>query len=125
MPLRILVADDNVDATEMLRTILVQLSHDVVVAHSGEEALARANTFQPQVGLLDIGMPGMNGYDLAAALRREPATSQMFLVAITGWGQDDDRRRALASGFDAHLTKPADPDALLALVAARFRQDGA
>ena len=119
-PLRILVVDDNVDATDMLHAILVSRQHEVVVAHSAEEAMSRTQTFRPQVGLLDIGMPGMSGYELATELRRNPATAEMFLVAITGWGQDEDRRRALASGFDAHMTKPANPDALLGLIATHF-----
>ena len=123
--LRILIVDDNVDAAEMLRTLLVQLSHDVCVAHSGEDGLAQATARRPHVGLLDIGMPGMNGYELAGALRRDAATAGMFLVAITGWGQEEDRRRAMASGFDAHLTKPADPDVLLRLVAERFGERSA
>ena len=119
-PLRILVADDNVDATELLRTILVQRGHQVAIAFNGEQALAEARTFLPQVGLLDIGMPGMSGYELAAALRKNPETASMFLVAITGWGQDEDRRRAIDAGFDAHITKPARPESLFALFAERF-----
>jgi CheY-like chemotaxis protein len=108
----------------MLRTILMERGHQVAIAHTGEEALAAALSFRPQVGLLDIGMPDLSGYEVASALRRHPETTAAFLVAITGWGQEDDRRRALASGFDAHLTKPADPDELLALVAERFREAG-
>jgi CheY-like chemotaxis protein len=118
--LRILVVDDNEDAAEMLRTLLTSCNHEVLVAHSGEQALEGAGAFAPVAGLLDIGMPGMSGYELAAALRRDPITAGMFLVAITGWGQHEDRQRALTAGFDAHMTKPADPEAILALLAERF-----
>jgi signal transduction histidine kinase/ActR/RegA family two-component response regulator len=122
--LRILVADDNVDGADMMGTILVQRGHEVASAHSGEEALRLAATFQPQVAILDIGMPGIDGYELARRLRREPATRDALLVAITGWGQDEDRRRAAAAGFDAHLTKPADPELVLRLLAERFAERG-
>lgn len=119
VPERVLVVDDNKDAADTLAAVLKARGHDVRVAYSGSEALKTAGVFQPTVGLLDIGMDGMNGYELAKALRRHVATSQALLVAITGWGQDDDRRRALASGFDAHLTKPADPDQIMTLIAER------
>ncbi|CAN5846977.1 hypothetical protein BH18ACI5_BH18ACI5_30160 [soil metagenome] len=104
----------------MLHTLLTSCGHEVLVAHSGEQALERASAFAPVAGLLDIGMPGMSGYELAAALPRNPHTAAMFLVAITGWGQEEDRRRALAAGFEAHMTKPADPEAILSLLAERF-----
>ena len=81
----VLVVDDNEDAAEMLHTLLASCDHDVLVAHSGEQALERAGDFAPVAGLLDIGMPGMSGYELAAALRSDPRTAAMFLVAITGW----------------------------------------
>ena len=94
--------------------------HQVLIAYSGEDALTGAIDFKPEVGLLDIGMPHMDGYELASRLRREPALENLFLVAITGWGQEEDRRRALSAGFDAHLTKPAGPEDISALLAARF-----
>ncbi|HXW05779.1 MAG TPA: ATP-binding protein [Vicinamibacterales bacterium] len=115
-PRRILVVDDNRDAADMLAGVLTSAGHQVVVAYDGPEALRRAADFQPEVGLLDVGMDGMNGYELATRLRSELNQPGLLLVAITGWGQDDDRRRALASGFDAHLTKPADSEALSALL---------
>jgi signal transduction histidine kinase/ActR/RegA family two-component response regulator len=117
---RILVVDDNRDAADMLRGLLAASGHRVLVAYDGEEALRQAATFKPQIGRLDIGMPGMDGYELAARLRSDSQLAELFLVAITGWGQEEDRRRALAAGFDAHLTKPADPDQISALLAARF-----
>jgi CheY-like chemotaxis protein len=104
----------------LLRALLAQRGHDVTVTHSGEDALRVAKELLPQVGLLDIGMPGMNGYALAEHLRRDPDHSGMFLVAVTGWGQDDDRRKAIEAGFDAHVVKPAEPDELQALLAGRF-----
>lgn len=117
---RFLIVDDNRDAADMLREVLTSRGHEVLVAYDGPDALHRAPGFRPTVGLLDIGMPGMNGYELARKLRRDLATANAFLVAITGWGQERDRRQALEAGFDAHLTKPADPDAILALVGERF-----
>jgi two-component system CheB/CheR fusion protein len=118
-PHRILVVDDNRDAADMLATVLGAHGHVVRVAYDGPQALELATLFRPEVGLLDIGMDGMNGYDLAIRLRREPLLAGLFLVAITGMGQEEDRQRALASGFDAHLTKPADPEALQVLLASR------
>ena len=117
---RILIVDDNRDAADMLAALLTESGHEVRVAYDGHEALRDAATFKPQVALLDIGMPGMNGYELAAQLRGDAGLSELFLVAITGWGQEEDRRRALAAGFDAHMTKPADPAQLSSLLAARF-----
>ena len=114
---RVLVVDDNEDAAEMLNGMLLARGHQVAVAHNGEDALRTAATFNPQVGLLDLSMPGLDGYELAARLRAMPQFRDMLLVAITGWGQEEDRRRALAAGFDAHLTKPADPVAIAALLA--------
>jgi signal transduction histidine kinase/CheY-like chemotaxis protein len=119
-PCRILVVDDNRDAADMLNNLLTANGHWVQVAYDGEAALREAAAFQPQIGLLDIGMPGMDGYELAARLRRDARLAGLFLVAITGWGQEEDRRRALAAGFDAHLTKPADPDEIEALLLGRF-----
>jgi CheY-like chemotaxis protein len=114
---RVLVVDDNEDAAEMLNGMLLANGHRVAVAHNGEEALRTAVTFNPEVGLLDLSMPGLDGYELAARLRAIPQLRDLLLVAITGWGQEEDRRRALAAGFDAHLTKPADPVEIAALLA--------
>ena len=115
---RLLVVDDNRDAADMLGGLMTSAGHAVAVVYDGDSALRRAESFKPQVGLLDIGMPGMDGYQLARRLRER--WPDLFLVAITGWGQEEDRRQALAAGFDAHLTKPADPTAIAALMAARF-----
>ncbi|HEU4851563.1 MAG TPA: ATP-binding protein [Telluria sp.] len=112
----ILLADDNRDLVDMLSQFLELQGHSVVKARDGLEALALARTVQPDVAILDIGMPGMNGYQLAQAIRREPWGENMLLVAATGWGHDDDKGRAAASGFDTHITKPFGLDSLEALL---------
>ena len=91
--------------------------HEVKVAHLGRTAFALAQEFRPDTAVLDIGMPDLSGYEVAAMLRREPWATSLQLIALTGWGQDDDRRRALEAGFDHHLVKPVDPDQLAVLIA--------
>jgi PAS domain S-box-containing protein len=118
---RILVADDNKDAADSLAMVLAIDGHDVRVAHDGHAALSLAQTFRPEAVLLDIGMPRMNGYEVAKALRQSAWGAQMYLVALTGWGQEGDRRRAHEAGFDRHLTKPVDPDVLQSLLASECR----
>ena len=114
---RVLIADDNRDAADSLSVLLELSGHEVRVAHLGQTALSLAQTFRPDVALLDIGMPDLSGYEVARALRREPWATDLQLIALTGWGQDDDRRSAMAAGFDHHLTKPIDPDQLGRLIA--------
>ena len=114
--MRVLVVDDNPDAGESLAMILAVLGAEVEVARSGAEAIDVFDGFQPSVVLLDIGMPGMNGYDVARALRTRFPAHGATLVALTGWGQEDDRRRARDAGFDHHLVKPADLDVLQRLL---------
>lgn len=114
---RILVADDNQDAAVSLAMILELAGHDVRVAHDGRAALSVAQTFRPDTILLDIGMPHLNGYEVAQAVRREPWGSGICLIALTGWGQESDRQLALDAGFDQHLTKPVNSDALEAYLA--------
>jgi two-component system CheB/CheR fusion protein len=114
----VLVVDDNVDAAESLALWLRLQGHEVWVAHEGASALEMAQRFHPQVVLLDIGMPGMNGYEVAQRLRQQPDLVPLQLVAMTGYGQDEDRRRAREAGFDHHLVKPVDPQAVQSLVAA-------
>ncbi|MFO0907186.1 MAG: ATP-binding protein [Isosphaeraceae bacterium] len=111
-PLRILVVDDSRDAAESLARLLRRLHHDVVVAHDGPSALDLALATHPDLALLDIGLPGMDGYELARRLRSEPAHDGIELVALTGYGGDADRRRSLEAGFDDHLVKPIEFDAL-------------
>ncbi len=113
---RILVADDNQDSADSLAMILELGGHDVRIAHDGRAALSVAQTFRPDTVLLDIGMPQLNGYEVAQALRHEPWGADICVIALTGWGQESDRQRAIDAGFDLHLTKPVDPDALEALL---------
>jgi signal transduction histidine kinase/ActR/RegA family two-component response regulator len=114
---RILVVDDNVDAAESLRMILALDGHEVRLAHDGSTALRAAEGFQPDVILLDIGLPRMDGYEAARRLRERPEMAKVLLIALTGYGQDDDRRRSQEAGFNAHLVKPVDLDALRAVLA--------
>jgi len=120
--LRVLVVDDNVDAALMLCAFLEMSGHRTQVAHAGRDALAAALRFGPDVVLLDIGLPDIDGYDVARGLRADPALAPALLVAVTGWGQAGDVQRALEAGFDFHLVKPADPQALLRLLAAAPRR---
>ena len=106
---RVLVADDNEDAADSLGMILELAGHEVRVAHGGRQALQIAAEFRPDVALLDIGMPDLNGYDAARALRAAPDGADLELIALTGWGHPDDKARAAQAGFDRHLTKPVDP----------------
>jgi PAS domain S-box-containing protein len=114
---RILVVDDNKDAATSMDMVLRIMGNEVQVAHDGLEAVDRAATFKPNVVLLDIGMPKLNGYDAARRIRQLTNGKDMVLVALTGWGQDEDKRRATEAGFDHHLTKPVDPAALEQLLA--------
>jgi two-component system CheB/CheR fusion protein len=109
--LRVLVADDNRDAADSLQRVLALYGHEVRVAYDGTAALEVGQQFRPRVAVLDIGMPGTDGYEVARTFRRKLG-SEVKLVALTGWGQPTDRRRALEAGFDHHLTKPVDPGAL-------------
>jgi two-component system CheB/CheR fusion protein len=116
-PRRILVVDDNVDAAETLAMLLTLVGHEVHVAHDGPTALKMAPALRPEVILLDIGMPRMDGYEAARHLRQMPLMEKAVLIALTGYGQEDDRRRAWDAGFDHHLTKPVNPMVLCELLA--------
>ena len=116
---RILIADDNRDAAETLSMLLELAGHEVRVAHLGRTALSLAQVFRPDTAVLDIGMPDLSGYEVAQNLRREPWAAGIQLIALTGWGQDSDRRLALEAGFDHHLIKPVDPNRLAGLIASR------
>ena len=111
---RVLIVDDNLDAAATLDQLMRSLGHETRVAHNGSDALALADQFQPQVVLLDIGMPGMNGYEVAAQLRKRGRA--MKIVAVTGWGTEDDRGRSKQAGFDLHLVKPVDEMALQRII---------
>ncbi|HYD50360.1 MAG TPA: ATP-binding protein [Terriglobales bacterium] len=116
-PKRILLADDNQDAVESLALLLQIDGHEVHTVFDGESAIASAERIQPQVVLLDIGMPKANGYEVARRIRHQQWGKQMYLVALTGWGQEGDKQRAREAGFDAHLVKPVPPDTLQQLLA--------
>jgi PAS domain S-box-containing protein len=116
-PRRVLVVDDNVDAAQTLALMLRALGHEVRTAHDGPAALREAELLRPEVVLLDIGLPRMDGYEVARRLRETEGLGQPLLVALTGYGQEEDRRRAAAAGFDVHLVKPADPQTVERLVA--------
>ena len=115
-PLRVLVVDDNVDAARALAQLLTLSGHRVTLAHDGPGALEAAAAQPPQLVLLDIGLPGMDGYSVAARLRAA-GHDRAALVAVTGYGQDDDLRRSNAAGFERHLVKPIDGAALRKLLA--------
>jgi len=119
----LIVADDNVDAADSLANLLEMEGHDVRVAHDGRSALQLATERMPGIMLLDIGMPDMNGYDVARAIRAREPEGNVVLVALTGWGQPDDKRRAQEAGFDHHLTKPVDFAELSAFLS-RVRAEG-
>jgi PAS domain S-box-containing protein len=116
--LRVLVVDDNRDAAESTAVLLELMGNTVRTVHDGEAALAAAESFRPDVVLCDIGLPKLNGYDVARTLRESGRGRQMCLVALTGWGQEADKRQALEASFDHHLTKPVDPERIEALLSA-------
>ena len=114
---RVLVVDDNIDGAEMLATFLSMDGHDVRTAASGPAALEILEDFHPHIAFLDIGLPGMSGYELARRIRADPRLAGITLIAVTGWGQDEDRRQSKEAGMDHHLTKPVDPREVQAFVA--------
>jgi signal transduction histidine kinase len=114
---RILLVDDNRDAADSLALLLRMLGHDIHTAHDGLEAVQAADAFRPDVVLLEIDLPKMSGYEAACQIRQRPWGKQMVLVAVTGWGQEEDKRRAIEAGFDHHLTKPVEPAVLTKLLA--------
>jgi CheY-like chemotaxis protein len=115
----VLVVDDNVDAADSLAVLLRLQGHEVRVAHSGPAALAMVGDFQPDLVFLDIGMPGMDGYEVARRMRQVPGLEKVPLVALTGWGQHEDRRRSAQAGFNEHLVKPVEANVLEKLLADR------
>jgi CheY-like chemotaxis protein len=113
---RVLVVDDNADAREALRLLLEDEGHEVRSAGDGPSALESAASFPPEVVLLDIGLPGMDGYEVARALRSIPGCERALIVAVSGYGQAEDRERSRIAGFDQHLLKPVAPERLLEIV---------
>ena len=112
-----LIVDDNEDAGESLSLFLRIHGHETRVVHDGLSALEAANQFRPEVVFLDIGLPGMDGYELARRFRELPETNAAKVIAVTGYGQESDRERTRASGFDMHLVKPVDPEKLSLVLA--------
>ena len=113
---RILIADDNQDAADSLAVLLQMEGHDVTVVRDGREALTAINAVLPEIALLDIGMPELDGYEVARQVRQNTLGRAVTLIAVTGWGQDRDKARALGAGFNHHLTKPIEPTQLLDLI---------
>jgi two-component system, chemotaxis family, CheB/CheR fusion protein len=111
------VVDDNRDAAESLAQLLQLSGQETYLAHDGLEAVEAAATFRPDVVLLDIGLPKLNGYDAGRRMRETAWGKDMVMVALTGWGQDEDRQKSAGAGFDAHLVKPVDPETLMTLLA--------
>jgi len=110
------VVDDNRDATESMGMLLTVWGHEVRTAHDGASALQVASEFQPEFVLLDIGLPGMDGYEIARKLQEMPGTRNAVLVAMTGYGQEEDKLRSMAAGFARHMVKPANPQKLRNLI---------
>jgi CheY-like chemotaxis protein len=120
-PLRVLVVDDNLDAAESLVALLEVLGHTTAVAHDGMQGLEAAREFVPDLVFLDIGLPGMSGYEVARAIRRTAALREVVLIALTGWGAQSDQQQSHEAGFDQHLTKPVSLEALEQALAAAAR----
>ena len=114
---RVLVADDNEDAGESLAMLLRLDGHEVEVAYDGIDAIELFDRMHPDVVILDIGMPGLNGYEVAGRIRERDTGRTAMLIAVTGWGQEADKARAVRAGFDHHFTKPVEPESLSALLA--------
>ncbi len=114
---RILVVDDNHDSALSMAMMLSIMGHDTRTAHDGESAVETAEAFQPEVVLLDIGLPKLNGYEVAQRIREKPWGAAMYLIAVTGWGQDEDRQRSTEVGLNLHMVKPVEPSALEKLLA--------
>jgi CheY-like chemotaxis protein len=117
---KVLIVDDNVDAAFLLSLFIAAYGHETAVAHSGMEALAMAPSFQPEVVFLDLGMPEMDGYEVAVALRKIPELSHVYISALTGYNDQETRSRLKTTGFNRHLTKPADLSAVLHVLEGAF-----
>ena len=115
-PPRILVVDDSKDGADSLGMVLTMLGAEAEVVYDGPSAIAAIRAHRPATVLLDIGMPGMDGYEVAAEIRKDPAFSDLKLIALTGWGSEEERRRSREAGFNDHWVKPVDPARLRVLV---------
>ena len=114
---KILVVDDNHDSALSMSMMLSIMGHETRTAHDGETAVATAETFLPDVVLLDIGLPKLNGYEVAQRIREKAWGESMYLIAVTGWGQEEDRQRSTEVGLNLHMVKPVEPAALEKLLA--------
>ena len=114
--LRVMVVDDNEDAAQMLGMLLIRSGHEVLTVHDGPSTLTAAQDFRPSIILLDIGLPGMDGFEVARKLRKQAIFKEVVLVAMTGYGQDSDRQRSKAAGFNHHLVKPPDFNKLVQIL---------
>ena len=113
---RVLIVDDNRDSVETMATLIRLSGHEIEMAHDGETALKKAKSFKPEIILLDVGLPDMHGYEVAERLRAIPENKSLVIVALTGYGNEEDRRRARDAGFDYHFVKPVDFTALESLI---------
>jgi CheY-like chemotaxis protein len=114
---RVVIIDDNQDAAHTMSMLIEQLGGSARMAHDAVSGLTAVHEFQPDMVFLDIGLPGMDGYETCRRIRRQPSQRHIVIVAVTGWGQTQDKQRALDAGFDAHLTKPVDPKAFASILA--------
>jgi two-component system, OmpR family, response regulator len=119
-PRRVLLVDDSVDAAQAMSMLLETLGHEVRTMYDGPSALAMSDEFAPEVVILDIGLPGMSGFEVAKALRLRPATEKALMIALTGYGADSDRQKTQEAGFDHHLVKPVSFTAVETVIANRF-----
>jgi CheY-like chemotaxis protein len=113
---RVLIADDNRDAADSLSMLLQMAGHEITVVYDGQQALETIESARPEVALLDIGMPALDGYEVARRVRLDTRVRDMVLIAVTGWGQENDKARAQSAGFDLHFTKPVEPTQLMDLL---------
>jgi len=120
---RVLVADDNEDSAETLALLLQALGNEVRAVHDGQRAVEEAESFRPDVALLDIGMPGLDGYEVCRRIRQHDWAQTIVIAALTGWSRDEDRDRSEQAGFNHFLVKPVDPKALEELIAGLMRDD--
>jgi CheY-like chemotaxis protein len=117
---RVLIADDNRDAADTLAMLLRMDGHDVSVVYDGRQAVATIDSFRPEIALLDVGMPELDGYEVAGRVRQGPLGTSITLIAVTGWGQASDKARAAAAGFNHHLTKPIELESLAKMLRSEF-----
>jgi CheY-like chemotaxis protein len=120
----VLVVDDNQDGAESLAALLALDGHEILMSHDGLDAVAKAASFRPDVVLLDIGLPKLDGYDVCRRIREQPGGKDIVMIAMTGWGQADDRRMSSEAGFDSHCVKPVSHALLVALMTQPRGQPG-